>query len=169
MTTGATMATVCNTTPRTRHRREFDPGVVERRIIAYFFEGIKRKLYDWSSMRWGRDSQEAETFKDEVRKIIKGVRQMCYDMVTEELDGAPQLSGDALAEIIRYALPPEGHFWSKLNDLLGFTFGNQAAAIKKFITPGIETYIAHRLPNLSTNYGQERTGAIEYLRRTKRR
>ncbi len=148
---------------------EFDPGVVERRIINYYFEGLKRNIYNYTSLRLGRDSQEAKVFKDQVRQILKTVRQTCYEMVTDELIQYPSgvLPGTILADIIEYVLPDNnsqtGPFWVQFDSLLKFTF-KQYNEVIQFMAPRIQSYVHNRLPQIRNQYDVERAGAIQHLR-----
>ena len=148
---------------------EFDPGVVERRIINYYFEGLKRNIYNYTSLRLGRDSREAAVFKDQVRQILKNVRQTCYEMISEELIQFPSgvLPGPVIADIIEYVLPDDntqtGPFWTQFDNLLRFTF-KQYNEVIQFMEPRIQSYVNNRLSQIRNQYDAEREGAIKHLR-----
>lgn len=147
---------------------KLEPGKIERRIINFFFEGLKRSLYDYASLRLGRESREADIFKDEIRRILKRIRQTCYEMVAEELAISKVLTGTDIVNIIKYVLPPDsenGVLWGKLRELIQFTFGGRSNEVSEFLFPRIKTYVISRLAQITDNYENEREGAIQHLRK----
>lgn len=153
----------------TQTQLEFDPGVVERRIVNYYFEGLKRNIYDYASLRLGRNSREAAVFKDQVRQILRTVRQTCYEMIDDEMHQYPSgiIPGGILADIIEYVLPDNdlhsGAFWTQFDKLLRYTF-KQYNEVIQFMAPRIHSYVSNRLPQIRTQYDAEREGALQHLR-----
>ena len=145
----------------------FETGRVERRMVAYFFEGLKYDLYDMVSLRLGRNSREAETCKNEIRQIIGNVKKVCYELINDEIDGHFRLDGAALTGIVRYVMPmpkiSDGALWQQLDRLIGFTFKEKA--VVKFIMDRVYEYAQDRIPKLITQYDEQRAGAIDYLRK----
>ena len=160
----------------TATQNDFEPGKVERRIIAYFFEGLKYDLYNLVSLRLGRNSREAETCKDKLRQLIAAVKRVCYEMINEELDskvlydsdseGQLVLEGHAIAEIVGYITQPDdvvnGSLWLQLEPLFDYTFKSNKQAIK-FLQNQVINYVQTRVPMLETNYAEQWAGAVDYI------
>ncbi len=148
-------------------QNEFEPGRVERRIIAYYFEGLKYELYNLVSLRLGRDSREAETCKDKLRKALATVKKICYEMVNEDLDGKVRLDGHAIAGIVHYATRPNdiitGPLWHNLEPLFNFTFKGKQGVIK-FLQDEVTNYIQKRTPMLESQFAVQWEGAVRYIR-----
>lgn len=149
-------------------RTEFEPGTVERRIVSYFFEGLKYDLYDLVSIRLGRNSREAETCKGKVLGIIRGVKKICYELINDELDGRKQLDGRALVDIISYIVPKDdltnGPLWRQLEPLFRFTFRSNNHAIK-YLQDEVANYIQQRIPAIEREFDRQWNKAVESIRR----
>lgn len=145
----------------------FETGRVERRMVAYFFEGLKYDLYDMVSLRLGRNSREAETCKNEIRQIIGKVKKVCYELVNSEIEGIFRLDGRALTGIVGYVMPmpriSDGALWQQLDKLIVFTFKDKA--VVKFIMDRVYEYAQDRIPKIVTQYDEQRAGAIDYIRK----
>lgn len=147
---------------------EIEPGTVERRLVSYFFEGLKYDLYDLISIRLGRDSREAETCKGKVLAIMRSVKKVCYELINDELNGRKQLDGQALVGIVRYIVPSNdptgGPLWRQLEPLFRFTFKSDKHALK-FIREQIDEYVLQRAPLIERDFDKQWAGAVEYIKR----
>jgi len=151
---------------------EFPPGKVECRIIAYLLRGVQINLYDWASMRLGRESPEGTAFKAEIRRIMRAVRKQCYDIVydTVQDDGRPdgRLTPEEVVSIIRYVIPEDsregGIFWTRFIDLLNYTFGPDAAVARRIFVDNTREEFIRRLPQLVRTYEDHWDGAVDHLR-----
>lgn len=152
-------------------QNRYPPGKVERRIIAYYFEGLKYELYNLISLRLGRDSREAETCKDKLKRLLTAIKRTCYEMVNEELIDRDRLDGRTIAEIVGYIVTPDdiesSPLWNKLEPLLTFTFSRHKGVVP-YIKNQVIEYIIKRTPLIETQYERLWQGAIEYIDRYKR-
>lgn len=165
------MDTSTNMPPPVTDTHEFPPGTVERRIIAFYLDGIKRKLYDWGSLRLGRDTAEGMTFKEEIRKVFYNIRRTCYDLVNSELQesGDTKLTAAAIVSIVNYAITTTdsdnvaGPLWTQITSLVNFTFGQASRSVLNFIEPRIRDFIVARTAHIRDDFDEEWSGAIDYL------
>lgn len=150
----------------------FGPGVVERRMVAFPFDLIKRKLYDMGSMRMGRDSQEAQAFKASVLDIIREVKRQGYDLIDSDLEVSDSgvLGQQEIVDIIKYLAPEDqqtGIFYTRLRDLVSFAFRDEAA--RSYVYNYIGRYTRSILRRLEQDFNGEWAGAVAHLLRQRSR
>ena len=152
-----------------RTETTFNPGEVERNIIAYTVRGIQIRIYDWASMSLGRESQRSAQFKDEVREIMKQVRQKAYDMIDDYLlngspsqpvgdTPAPQVPAPDVIGSITHFLPAQPDssmlFWDRFLKLVRFTYGKDAASAEQFYITKLTDLINERVRYVSDKFDE---------------
>lgn len=155
--TGQTFTFICEDLPN---------GTVERRIIAFFCEPIKRTLYDLASMKLGRDTREAEVFKDAVRDIMRETRKVAYDLLNDHMDHSTGITVDDIIEVLLYVFPEKqdtGLFYSRLEELVTYAFGQSAKGTNAYFKSRIRYYIQNRIPRIRSNYQEEWDGARSHI------
>ena len=143
-------------------------GAVERRVVSFFCEPIKRMIYDLVSMKLGRDSAEATAFKGQVREIVREARGVAYEILNDHLEHDGQITRSDVVEAIRYIFPTDqksGVFYRRLYSLVKYTFGGRADDTMAYFNSRIADYITNRIPRLEREYEAELSGAREHIER----